>query len=115
MVMDARTSEVAGFLLLIEHEMRTQGLWSDKVPTEHDLSSLEPFSVDRLDFEQWVQWIFLPKMKTIVERGQPLPSVSGIWHMAEHVQLVHRERKTIHSDDSQLRLIAPVVEIRPES
>ena len=54
MVMDARTSEVAGFLLLIEHEMRTQGLWSDKVPTEHDLSSLEPFSVDRLDFEQWV-------------------------------------------------------------
>ena len=85
MVMDARTSEVAGFLLLIEHELRTQGLWSDKVPTEHDLSSLEPFSVDRLDFEQWVQWIFLPKMKTIVERGQPLPSVSGIWHMAEHV------------------------------
>ena len=26
MVMDARTSEVAGFLLLIEQEMRTQGL-----------------------------------------------------------------------------------------
>ena len=85
MVMDPRTSEVAEYLLLIEQEMRTQGLWSDRVPTEHDLSSLEPFSVDRLDFEEWVQWIFLPKMKVIVEQGQPLPSVSGIRYMAEHV------------------------------
>ncbi|EPJ93648.1 hypothetical protein CF149_11655 [Pseudomonas psychrophila] len=85
MVMDARTPEVAEFLLLIEQEMRTQGLWSDKTPTEHDLSSLEPFSVDRLDFELWVQWIFLPKMKVIVEQGQPLPNVSGIRHMADQV------------------------------
>ena len=85
MGMDSRVSEVAEYLLRIEQEMRTQGLWSDKDPSEHDLSSTEPFSVDRLDFEQWVQWIFLPKMKVIIEQGQSLPSVSGIRHMAEHV------------------------------
>ena len=85
MGMESRVSEVAEFLLLIEQEMRTQGLWSDTVPSEDDLSSTEPFSVDRLDFEQWVQWIFLPKMKVIIEQGQSLPSVSGIRHMAEHV------------------------------
>ena len=85
MAMDSRMSEIAEYLLLIEQEMRTQGLWSDATPSEQDLSSPEPFSVDRLDFEQWVQWIFLPKMKRIIEEGQTLPNVSGIRHMAEHV------------------------------
>lgn len=85
MSMDTRIPDVADYLLLIEKEMHTQGLWSEKTPSEYDLSSVEPFSVDRLDFEEWVQWIFLPKMKVIIEQNQPLPSVSGIRHMAEHV------------------------------
>lgn len=83
--MDQRLPEVAEQLLLIERELRVQGWWSDTPPSEEALSSTEPFSVDTLEFEQWLQWIFLPRMKIILERDLPLPSSSGILEMAEMV------------------------------
>ncbi|MOA66978.1 hypothetical protein D3C78_1939410 [compost metagenome] len=38
-----------------------------------------------MSLEQWLQWIFLPRMKIIIELGQPLPNASGILVMAETV------------------------------
>ncbi|MNC69043.1 hypothetical protein D3C75_1196970 [compost metagenome] len=49
------------------------------------MASIEPFCVDTLDFDQWLQWIFLPRMKLILEQNQPLPNASGILAMAEMV------------------------------
>jgi len=83
--MDARLPAVAQQLLLIERELRMQGLWSSTAPTAQALASCEPFCVDTLPLEQWLQWIFLPRMKAIIEDDQPLPAVSGIHAMAEMV------------------------------
>ena len=83
--MDSRFPKIADQLLLIERELRTQGWWDEIPPSAEALSSVEPFSVDTLDFEQWLQWIFLPRMKIIIELGHPLPSASGILVMAETV------------------------------
>lgn len=86
--MDPRLPAVAQQLLLIERELRMSGLWDDELPTPEALTSVEPFCVDTLRFEQWLQWIFLPRMKTIVEADRPLPAASGICAMAE---VVYRE------------------------
>ncbi|MBC3952098.1 YqcC family protein, partial [Pseudomonas folii] len=83
--MDQRFPEVAEHLLLIERELRALGWWSDRSPSEEALSSGEPFCVDTLEFEQWLQWIFLPRMKHILENDLPLPNASGILEMAEMV------------------------------
>ncbi|CAI8995169.1 conserved hypothetical protein [Pseudomonas chlororaphis] len=83
--MDARFPKIAEQLLLIERELRLQGLWADTPPSSEALASVEPFAVDTLEFEQWLQWIFLPRMKTILEQDLPLPSASGIQEMAEVV------------------------------
>ncbi|WP_460157791.1 YqcC family protein [Pseudomonas sp. S2_H10] len=83
--MDARFLEIADQLLLIERELRVQGWWDEAPPSDEALSSVEPFSVDTLDFEQWLQWIFLPRMKMILEQDLPLPNASGIQEMAEMV------------------------------
>ncbi|WP_285418131.1 YqcC family protein [Pseudomonas sp. efr-133-TYG-5] len=83
--MDARFPQIADQLLLIESELRTQGWWDAVEPSAEALSSVEPFSVDTLEFEQWLQWIFLPKMKFILEQDLPLPNASGIQEMAEMV------------------------------
>lgn len=91
--MDKRFPEVAEHLLLIERELRALGWWSDTPPSEEALSSGEPFCVDSLDFEQWLQWIFLPRMKHILENDLPLPNASGILEMAEMVYAT-RQRET---------------------
>ena len=83
--MDRRVAELADQLLLIERELRVQDLWASTPPDAQALASQEPFCVDTLSFEQWLQWIFLPRMKTILERGEALPTVSGILAMAEVV------------------------------
>ncbi|MCD5996319.1 YqcC family protein [Pseudomonas sp. CDFA 602] len=83
--MDKRLPEIAEQLLLIERELRALGWWDTTPPGEQALSSQEPFCVDSLEFEQWLQWIFLPRMKIILERDLPLPNASGIVEMAEMV------------------------------
>ena len=83
--MDARVPQLAEHLLLIERELHVLGCWSVESPAEEALASQEPFCVDTLDFDQWLQWIFLPRMKDIIEQDRPLPSVSGIRQMAEMV------------------------------
>lgn len=81
--MDQRLSDVAQQLLLIERELRALGWWQAEAPSETDLASTAPFCVDTLAFEQWLQWVLLPRMKELIERDQPLPTASGILAMGE--------------------------------
>ncbi|MGA4319446.1 YqcC family protein [Ectopseudomonas hydrolytica] len=87
--MDARVAPLAEQLLLIERELRVLGWWQEQAPSAEALASQEPFCVDTLTFEQWLQWMFLPRMKLLLETGAQLPSVSGIQAMAE---MVYREQ-----------------------
>ena len=86
--MDSRAPKLAEQLLLIERELRVLGAWETHSPDPLALASREPFCVDTLRFEQWLQWIFLPRMKNILESGAALPATSGILAMAE---VVYRE------------------------
>ncbi len=83
--MDPRILDIADHLLLIERELHVQGWWSAEIPSAQALASTVPFAVDSLSFEQWLQWIFLPRMKEILEKGLALPNASGILVMAETV------------------------------
>lgn len=81
--MDPRYALLADHLLLIERELRVLGWWADTAPSSEALASVEPFCVDTLAFEQWLQWVFLARMKAIIEQSGALPAVSGIRPMAE--------------------------------
>lgn len=85
MMIEQRILDIADHLLLIERELIVQGWWADEPPSDEALASTVPFAVDSMSFEQWLQWIFLPRMKIIIELGQPLPNASGILVMAETV------------------------------
>ncbi|SDW53629.1 YqcC family protein [Marinobacter mobilis] len=75
--------EVADCLLRIEVELRRLDCWSAEYPSEEALQSTQPFAVDTLEFTEWLQFIFLERMKVLVENDRPLPSVSGMAPMAE--------------------------------
>ena len=99
--MDERLPRIAEQLLLIEREMRAQELWDEAAPSTEALASTEPFAVDTLEFEQWLQWIFLPRMKMILEQDLPLPSASGIQEMAEMVFA----QRNLGGKDRQLQVL----------
>jgi uncharacterized protein YqcC (DUF446 family) len=70
---------IADVLLEVEANLRTSGKWEQEAPDTRDLNSTQPFCIDTLGFEQWLQWIFLPRMKRIIEQQKPLPARSGIY------------------------------------
>lgn len=90
--MDTLSYQLADHLLAIEAEMRHISLWDSQRPSEEALSSLVPFCHDTLAFHQWLQWVFLVKMKTVLETEEDFPSSSDISPLAEYsfARLPHR-------------------------
>lgn len=75
--------QVADSLLQIEMELRQLGLWEAERPSPEALQSTQPFCIDTLEFTQWLQFVFVARMKVIVEQGHAMPEVSGMAPMAE--------------------------------
>ena len=76
-------AQVADSLLAIEAEMRRLSIWASEPPPASALESSQPFCIDTLEFTEWLQFFFLPRMTVLVEQGQALPALSGIAPMAE--------------------------------
>ncbi|MGM3161416.1 YqcC family protein [Dickeya undicola] len=61
-------------LFAIEHALRTSPLWPTSAPDEAAFASQEPFCIDTMVAEQWLQWVFLPRMHALLDSGAPLPT-----------------------------------------
>ena len=93
-------NRIADVLLEVEQTLRSHGKWDENRPATDALGSAQPFCMDTLGFEQWLQWILLPRMKTILEQEKPLPAKSGI-HVYAQAYLYKNDPPT----SSLLRLI----------
>ncbi|RTR32666.1 YqcC family protein [Shewanella atlantica] len=78
----------------LESELRLQSLWSSVKPSPEAMSDSSPFSCEAMPFENWVQFIFIPKMKDLIDRGQALPTNIAIAPMAHHVW---SSKKNLHT------------------
>ncbi|MDN4500923.1 YqcC family protein [Alteromonadaceae bacterium BrNp21-10] len=67
----------------LQLEMQANGSWGTKLPSADALASSTPFACDTLAFEEWLQFIFIPKMQLLLNNRQPLPSSMGLLPMAE--------------------------------
>lgn len=85
-----------GLLLVeLENELRALDWWESQAPAAQALQSEQPFCVDTLEFSQWLQWIFIPRMQSIVLTEQSLPSQCAIFEMAE---MVYREQLAVTAE-----------------
>ena len=75
--------EVLSRLLDIEVCLRQLNLWQCEPPANQALLSSEPFCIDTLEFPQWLQFVFLPRMHGIIEAHQILPEKCEIGPMSE--------------------------------
>jgi uncharacterized protein YqcC (DUF446 family) len=75
--------QVADRLLAIEFQLRQMNCWQSEPLMAEKYLSQEPFCLDTMTFEQWLQFVLLARLKQLVENDQPLPTVSGVAPMAE--------------------------------
>ena len=81
--MDAAHQQLNRLLLAVEQELCEMQLWDQQRPSAEALASNEPFAIDKLSFNQWLQFIFLPKLAGIVEAASALPENCSVAPMAE--------------------------------
>ena len=81
--MDSAHQAVARELEGIADNLRALDLWASQAPSEAALASQEPFCLDTLNFPQWLQFIFLPRMSTLCKLALPLPNKCGVAPMSE--------------------------------
>ena len=74
---------VAALLIDLEAELRQRLLWDADEPAVEALASTEPFCIDTLSFPQWLQFVFLPRMRLLLDADLPLPAQCAIAEMAE--------------------------------
>ncbi len=78
-----RLDAVALQLDAVEAALRASGHWQLQSPSPQALASTEPFCVDTLSFDQWLQFIFLPRLRALVASHGLPTGPCGIAPMAE--------------------------------
>jgi uncharacterized protein YqcC (DUF446 family) len=69
---------VASKIAEIELELRRMGAWQDKPLPEEAYRFQRPFGMDTMAFEQWLQFILIPRVQAIIESKGEFPPHSNL-------------------------------------
>ncbi|WP_339036623.1 YqcC family protein [Serratia symbiotica] len=83
-------NQVRDNLQTIEQSMRDLALWQAAPPEPEAFASTEPFYVDRMQAEEWLQWVFLPRMYALLEAYAPLPTQFAV---TPYLELALKDRE----------------------
>jgi len=76
-------ARVRELVLQMEQEMRRLEIWSSAAPSAEAMASEFPFCYDTLQFDEWLQWVFVPRITSVLEGNGTLPADSDISSLAE--------------------------------
>lgn len=83
MLLKPPRSDIAERLIDLEAQLRQLNLWAADPPSPDALASEQPFAMDTLALEEWLQFIFLPTLYHLLDTGAALPERCAIAPMAE--------------------------------
>ncbi len=86
-----RRTDVYLALGRLETALADAELWTEETPPPERMGSPQPFSFDTLSCGQWLQWQFIPRMRALIERGEPLPASCAIHPYAEEALRGHEQ------------------------
>ena len=66
-------AKLSSLLVQLKQQMQEAKLWESLPPSDQALASVEPFAIDTLQPEQWLQWVFIQKLSEMLKANQPLP------------------------------------------
>ncbi|WP_340677672.1 YqcC family protein [Paraglaciecola sp.] len=87
--------EVETLLQKLETVLRDLSLWSVNVPSLEAMASTAPFACDSMPLEQWLQFIFIPKIREWLLLEQPLPNQMGLFPMGQQCFTAPAHQHTI--------------------
>lgn len=67
----------------LKAELQQRGMWSEHYPSAEAMASSEPFAVDTLSLEQWLQFVFMARLEAILDADAPLPDSCEVAPYAE--------------------------------
>ncbi|OOF58956.1 YqcC family protein [Rodentibacter myodis] len=62
----------------LQQTMQRLNLWQGVPPAAEAFLSQEPFSLDTMEPQEWLQWVFIPRMHALLESGAALPNQIAI-------------------------------------
>ena len=65
-------------LNVIEHRLAELGVSAEDRPPMDALASTLPFCYDTMELETWLQFVFVGRMRELLEQGDPLPETCAI-------------------------------------
>ncbi|MGD8109602.1 YqcC family protein [Vibrio sp. TRT 17S01] len=69
-----KEQQILMLLKQLQVSMMQLDLWQETSPVQGALESTEPFAIDVLAPHEWLQWIFIPKMESILLHREKLPA-----------------------------------------
>lgn len=67
----------------LEATLRSVDLWSTPHPAAEAFSSQEPFCVDTMELPQWLRYVFIARLRALVEAEASLPASCQVAPAAE--------------------------------
>ena len=68
--------QVGGALLALQQAMIRANHWSDAGISAEALNSQQPFCLDTMNFSQWLQFVFIPRIQALIDAAQVLPKLA---------------------------------------
>jgi uncharacterized protein YqcC (DUF446 family) len=69
---------VAAHIDQIEQEMKRVGLWQEKPLAPEQYNFTQAFAMDTMSYDQWLQFIFVPRVKEIIRTEGSFPASSSV-------------------------------------
>jgi uncharacterized protein YqcC (DUF446 family) len=77
--------QVDALLVDLEGAMKKTVLWASRPPSDRAMQSAAPFACDRMTFEQWLQFIFIPRIRALMAQAKPLPDNIALYPMGQEM------------------------------
>tara|TARA_R110001583_G_scaffold189475_1_gene352502 strand:- start:871 stop:1212 length:342 start_codon:yes stop_codon:yes gene_type:complete len=90
--MSTQHSLLASYLLKLETALQQHELCSTNSPSKQQLASLQPFCLDTLTIEQWLQFVLIPRFSKLVASGAELPVIPADNGMAGMADIAFNQR-----------------------
>lgn len=68
-------AELNALLDLLSQALKKHNMWPLCVPEDSAFESTQPFCLDTMTFNEWLAFVFIPKMKALIESAQPIPAM----------------------------------------